>query len=50
MHIYDVIIVGAGPIGLATGIGLRKRGIENCSGDRSGTRLSSSWPSRGSSA
>lgn len=27
--IYDVVIVGAGPIGLATAIGLRKRGIEN---------------------
>lgn len=29
MEIYDVVIVGAGPIGLATAIGLRKRGIEN---------------------
>ena len=29
MHIYDIIIVGAGPIGLATAIGLRKRGVEN---------------------
>ena len=29
MHIYDVIIVGAGPVGLATAIGLRQRGIEN---------------------
>lgn len=28
-NIYDVVIVGAGPIGLATAIGLRKRGIEN---------------------
>jgi 2-polyprenyl-6-methoxyphenol hydroxylase-like FAD-dependent oxidoreductase len=28
-HIYDVVIVGAGPVGLATAIGLRKRGIEN---------------------
>ncbi|WP_308189848.1 FAD-dependent oxidoreductase [Nostoc sp. XA010] len=28
-EIYDVVIVGAGPIGLATAIGLRKRGIEN---------------------
>ncbi|BAB74744.1 FAD-dependent oxidoreductase [Anabaena sp. FACHB-709] len=28
-HIYDVIVVGAGPIGLATAIGLHKRGIEN---------------------
>jgi 2-polyprenyl-6-methoxyphenol hydroxylase-like FAD-dependent oxidoreductase len=27
--IYDAIVVGAGPIGLATAIGLRKRGIEN---------------------
>jgi len=27
--IYDVVIVGAGPIGLATAIGLYKRGIEN---------------------
>lgn len=27
--IYDVVIVGAGPIGLATAIGLRKCGIEN---------------------
>lgn len=27
--IYDVVIVGAGPIGLATAIGLRKHGIEN---------------------
>ncbi|WP_414576308.1 FAD-dependent oxidoreductase [Anabaena sp. CCY 9402-a] len=26
--IYDVVIVGAGPIGLATAIGLHKRGIE----------------------
>lgn len=29
MEIYDVVIVGAGPIGLATALGLRKRGIEN---------------------
>ena len=29
MHIYDVIIVGAGPVGLATANGLRQRGIEN---------------------
>ena len=29
MHIYDVIIVGAGPVGLATAIGLRQRGINN---------------------
>jgi len=28
-EIYDVVIVGAGPIGLATAIGLYKRGIEN---------------------
>ena len=27
--VYDVIIVGAGPIGLATAIGLYQRGIEN---------------------
>ncbi|HLP87124.1 MAG TPA: NAD(P)/FAD-dependent oxidoreductase [Nostocaceae cyanobacterium] len=27
--IYDVIIVGAGPVGLATAIGLRQRGIKN---------------------
>ncbi len=27
--IYDVVIVGAGPIGLATAIGLYQRGIEN---------------------
>jgi 2-polyprenyl-6-methoxyphenol hydroxylase-like FAD-dependent oxidoreductase len=26
---YDVVVVGAGPVGLATAIGLRKRGIEN---------------------
>lgn len=29
MHIYDVVIIGAGPVGLATANGLRKRGIEN---------------------
>ncbi|WP_414621486.1 FAD-dependent oxidoreductase [Calothrix sp. CCY 0018] len=29
MHIYDVIIVGAGPVGLAIANGLRQRGIEN---------------------
>lgn len=29
MEIYDVIVVGAGPIGLATAIGLQKRGINN---------------------
>lgn len=28
-QIYDVLIVGAGPVGLATAIGLRKRGITN---------------------
>lgn len=28
-EIYDVVVVGAGPVGLATAIGLRKRGIEN---------------------
>ncbi|HBQ97547.1 MULTISPECIES: NAD(P)/FAD-dependent oxidoreductase [unclassified Roseofilum] len=27
--IYDVVIVGAGPVGLATAIGLQKRGLEN---------------------
>lgn len=26
---YDVVVVGAGPIGLGTAVGLRKRGIEN---------------------
>lgn len=29
MNIYDVVIVGAGPVGLATALGLRQRGIEN---------------------
>ena len=29
MHIYDVVIIGAGPVGLATANGLRERGIEN---------------------
>ncbi|MEO1430470.1 MAG: NAD(P)/FAD-dependent oxidoreductase [Cyanobacteria bacterium J06632_19] len=29
MHIYDVIIIGAGPVGLAIANGLRQRGIEN---------------------
>jgi 2-polyprenyl-6-methoxyphenol hydroxylase-like FAD-dependent oxidoreductase len=29
MHIYDVIIIGAGPVGLATANGLRHRRIEN---------------------
>lgn len=28
-HIYDVIVVGAGPVGLATAIGLYRRGIKN---------------------
>lgn len=28
-HIYDVLIVGAGPVGLATAIALLKRGITN---------------------
>jgi 2-polyprenyl-6-methoxyphenol hydroxylase-like FAD-dependent oxidoreductase len=28
-QLYDVAIVGAGPVGLATAIGLQKRGIEN---------------------
>ncbi len=28
-QVYDVLIVGAGPVGLATAIALRKRGIEN---------------------
>jgi 2-polyprenyl-6-methoxyphenol hydroxylase-like FAD-dependent oxidoreductase len=27
--IYDIVIVGAGPVGLATAIGLRKGGVEN---------------------
>lgn len=27
--IYDVVIVGAGPVGLATAVGLRKSGIDN---------------------
>ena len=26
---YDVVIIGAGPVGLATALGLRQRGIEN---------------------
>ncbi len=29
MGIYDVVVIGAGPVGLATAIGLRQRGIEN---------------------
>lgn len=28
-HVYDVLIVGAGPVGLATAIALHKRGIHN---------------------
>lgn len=28
-HVYDILIVGAGPVGLAVAIGLRKRGITN---------------------
>ncbi|NJK29575.1 MAG: FAD-dependent monooxygenase [Acaryochloris sp. SU_5_25] len=28
-QVYDVLIVGAGPVGLATALGLRKRGITN---------------------
>ena len=28
-EIYDVLIVGAGPVGLATALGLRQRGIHN---------------------
>ena len=29
VEIYDVVVIGAGPIGLATAIGLRQRGIDN---------------------
>ena len=29
LEIYDVVVIGAGPIGLATALGLRQRGIEN---------------------
>ena len=29
LKIYDVVIIGAGPVGLATALGLRQRGIEN---------------------
>ncbi|GAA6623488.1 FAD-dependent oxidoreductase [Scytonema sp. NUACC26] len=29
MESYDVVVIGAGPVGLATAIGLRKRGVEN---------------------
>ena len=28
-EIYDVVVIGAGPVGLATALGLRNRGIEN---------------------
>jgi 2-polyprenyl-6-methoxyphenol hydroxylase-like FAD-dependent oxidoreductase len=28
-HIYDVLIIGAGPVGLATALGLYQRGIDN---------------------
>ena len=28
-QVYDVLIVGAGPVGLATAISLRQRGIKN---------------------
>ncbi len=28
-HLYDVVIVGAGPVGLATALGLKERGIHN---------------------
>ncbi|MFM2314746.1 MAG: hypothetical protein RLZZ04_4022 [Cyanobacteriota bacterium] len=28
-EVYDVLIVGAGPVGLATAIALRQRGIKN---------------------
>jgi 2-polyprenyl-6-methoxyphenol hydroxylase-like FAD-dependent oxidoreductase len=28
-QVYDVLIVGAGPVGLSTAIALRKRGIDN---------------------
>lgn len=27
--IYDVVVIGAGPVGLATAVGLYQRGIEN---------------------
>lgn len=29
LEIYDVLVIGAGPVGLATAIGLRQRGIKN---------------------
>src|ERR687886_154728 len=29
VEMYDVVVVGAGPVGLATAIGLHQRGIEN---------------------
>ncbi len=28
-QVYDVLIVGAGPVGLATAIALRQRGVNN---------------------
>lgn len=28
-HLYDVVVIGAGPVGLATAVGLRSRGITN---------------------
>ena len=28
-HTYDVLIIGAGPVGLATALGLYQRGIDN---------------------
>ncbi|MEA5511305.1 NAD(P)/FAD-dependent oxidoreductase [Crocosphaera sp. UHCC 0190] len=28
-HIYDVVIVGAGPVGLGIALGLKKRGVDN---------------------
>ena len=29
---YDVVVVGAGPVGLATALGLRQRGVDNLLG------------------